>query len=416
MRAFTDGAAVRKVVRELENELGEDKQFSDIIDGRGHQYVDLVLEGGGVLGIALVGYLYALERVGIRFLQIGGTSAGSIVALLLAALGTPAEAKSREIIRHLATVDLFSFIDGDDDARDFVDAVIEGSGRYTTLWKAGQVRDNLIRDLGLAAGEAFSQWLRATLAEAGIESTRELEQRLRTLPDSLGVRGGDRMTVEEASPRLAVIAADVTTQTKVQFPEMADLYWAEPEAVHPAEYVRASMSVPFLFQPMRIERVPRGPRAWDRWLEVGYDEDIPESCTLVDGGTMSNFPINLFHGTGVPTAPTFGAKLTSAGRRQEVNDPQSLLKGIFNAARNTLDYDFVLRNPDYTRLVTRIDTSGHDWLDFRMGAEAKQELFLRGVEAAGEFLFKFDWAAYKKLRAQTAAAGGAAGGGGPSPA
>jgi NTE family protein len=71
------------------------KTYSDIVDARGMQYVDLVMEGGGMLGIALVGYTWALEQAGIRFLGIGGTSAGSINALLLAALGTPADAKAR---------------------------------------------------------------------------------------------------------------------------------------------------------------------------------------------------------------------------------------------------------------------------------------------------------------------------------
>ena len=36
------------------------------------------MEGGGVLGIALTGYTYILEQAGIRFLGVGGTSAGSI--------------------------------------------------------------------------------------------------------------------------------------------------------------------------------------------------------------------------------------------------------------------------------------------------------------------------------------------------
>lgn len=53
------------------------KQLSDLVDDRGHQYVDCVMEGGGVLGIALVGYTYILEQVGLRFLSIGGTSAGA---------------------------------------------------------------------------------------------------------------------------------------------------------------------------------------------------------------------------------------------------------------------------------------------------------------------------------------------------
>ena len=35
-----------------------------------------------MLGIALVGYTYALEKVGIRFRHVGGTSAGAIPALV----------------------------------------------------------------------------------------------------------------------------------------------------------------------------------------------------------------------------------------------------------------------------------------------------------------------------------------------
>jgi len=68
--------------------------ISDIVDAAGHQYVDLVMEGGGLLGIALVGYTWALEQLGLRFLGVGGTSAGSINALLLAGLDDPEQAKS----------------------------------------------------------------------------------------------------------------------------------------------------------------------------------------------------------------------------------------------------------------------------------------------------------------------------------
>ena len=49
---------------------------SDIRDRHGNQYVDLVMEGGGVLGVALAGYSYVLESAGLRFLGLGGTSAG----------------------------------------------------------------------------------------------------------------------------------------------------------------------------------------------------------------------------------------------------------------------------------------------------------------------------------------------------
>ena len=51
---------------------------------------DLVLEGGGVKGIALVGALKVLEENGYTFPRVAGTSAGAIVGALVAA-GVPAE-------------------------------------------------------------------------------------------------------------------------------------------------------------------------------------------------------------------------------------------------------------------------------------------------------------------------------------
>ena len=46
-------------------------EYSDILDDQGNQYIDLVMEGGGMLGIALVGYTWALEQCGLRFFGRG---------------------------------------------------------------------------------------------------------------------------------------------------------------------------------------------------------------------------------------------------------------------------------------------------------------------------------------------------------
>jgi NTE family protein len=53
--------------------------------------VDLVFEGGGLKGIGLVGAYSVLEARGYRPQNIAGTSAGAIVAALLAAGYTAAE-------------------------------------------------------------------------------------------------------------------------------------------------------------------------------------------------------------------------------------------------------------------------------------------------------------------------------------
>src|SRR4051812_6408888 len=68
--------------------------------------VDLVLSGGGVLGIGHVGAVSVLEEEGYVFERLAGTSAGSIVSSLLAA-GMPA-ARLRELI---ASADYKRFVD-----------------------------------------------------------------------------------------------------------------------------------------------------------------------------------------------------------------------------------------------------------------------------------------------------------------
>lgn len=79
---FTENEYVQKIINDLKKDIAN-QPFSDVLDDEGHQYIDLVQEGGGVLGIALLGYTYVLEQIGIRFFSLAGTSAGAINTLLL---------------------------------------------------------------------------------------------------------------------------------------------------------------------------------------------------------------------------------------------------------------------------------------------------------------------------------------------
>jgi NTE family protein len=387
-------AAVQKIKQNCANRL-----FSDIIDGAGHQYVDLVMEGGGVLGIALTGYTYALEQAGIRFLGIGGTSAGSINALLIAALGKPEDAKSEKLVNVLANIPMASFIDGDSDARDFSQAVIEKAGMVKLLWKAAQVMDNLNDDLGLNPGKAFLKWLGGELKTAGIRTNADLRRNLESMPASLKLRDGTALKDEDKCGRLAMVAADITTETKVEFPRMAALYWTDPDQVDPALFARASMSIPIFFHPFRVNDCPQDRKqAWEKL--ANYYGELPKAVLFIDGGIMSNFPINLFHQPySVPRAPTFGAKIgIDRSKPVTIGKPAQLVGAIFDTARHTLDYEFIAQNPDYKHLVTMIDTGSHNWLNFNMEDDDKADLFALGAEAGAEFLCKFDWPKYKEIR------------------
>ena len=400
IRAFTDAPEVLHPMDELKAYWTSKKKIiSDIVDEEGNQYVDIVMEGGGVLGIALVGYTYALESVGIRFLGIGGTSAGAINALLLAAVDSPSNPKSEKILQILADLEMFSFVDGDSDSTDFIRGMVEGAGWFKMGWKGMQVMDNLFEDFGLCPGNAFLRWLTANLTAAGIRSLKDLDYRIKDLPGLIS-RSGKKISLKQADPKLALVCADISTETKVIFPDMVDLYFKNPQKVNPARFVRASMSIPGFFHPYRVPGIPQGADAARRWKELaGYKGKLPKQVYFVDGGIMSNFPINLFHVKGVPASPTLGVKLgTDRTAPHKIEKPTHMLGAIFNSARHCADYDFILRNPDYQSLVAYINTGKHDWLNFFIKDNDKVDLFARGVNEAIRFLKTFDWDEYKKVR------------------
>ena len=414
---FTEDKQVLLIIDELKDKRKEKPDqfiFSDIIDEAGHQYVDFVQEGGGVLGIALLGYTFVLEQMGIRFLKLAGTSAGAINTVLIAAAGKPHEAKSEKIIEHVANKNFLDFVDGDKDAKKFIDALINKAGWLTLGYRGLQILDNLRDDMGLNPGNEFYNWLNDILESWGICSTEDLDNQLRALPSSVNKKLGANAPKEltrEKNWQIAIVAADITTETKVVFPKMAHLYFPDPTKISPAKYVRASMSVPIFFSPFRLPEVPNDPKhaipdspehklAWEEI--TNYIGPHPEEVVFVDGGIMSNFPIDIFHAHDkVPQRPTFGVKLGLD--RNKINyvsemDYKNLLGSCFNAARNIRDQDFISSNPDYQQLVAHIETGDHNWINFGLTEEDKLDLFRRGARKAAEFLSNFEWKKYQDLR------------------
>jgi len=381
------------------------KRFSDVTDHNGFQYVDLVQEGGGVLGIALVGYTYVLEQAGIRFFSLAGTSAGAINTLLLAALAKTNEPKSERILELLATQNLFDFVDGDSAVRRLVQKFIRNAPFKIVMLAMNALK--LLRilktRLGLNPGKTFENWITDALQKAGIKTLDELEARRRKLPAGLVHRKGEDLSHAEA--RLAIITSDITTHTKVEFPYMAKLYWANPGKLSPALLVRASMSIPYFFEPYEVKDLPNGKPEHEQWWDecASYSGPIPPSVKFVDGGMLSNFPINVFHRTDgkPPTRPTFGVRLSAyRDNYSKINNLFSFSGAMISTMRQIHDYDFLMKNPEYRQLICRIDADREfNWLDFEMAEKEKVKLFVLGAQKAVEFLEGFEWEGYKKVRA-----------------
>ena len=399
---FTDHPEIQKLTAEAQSIRANPQAiYSDVIDDQGNQYVDLVQEGGGVLGIALLGYTYIMEEAGIRFYDLAGTSAGAISTLLLASLGRLETPKSMEGLKALASTNLFDFVDGNPKIKKTMQLLIErkgGKAKFRLALQSVRIFRLLQTRLGLNPGVVFTQWLEKILHDNEVTTTQELSNK-RKNPPGLRDREG---TLIDSKPKWVVIASDVTTKTKVQFPAMGGLYVQRPDLESPARWVRASMSVPFFFEPVRFGGLPAGPEAKARWWDLArYRGPIPPQVEMVDGGMLSNFPINVFHRKqGVPRRPTFGVRLSSY--REGFGNSQKFfpfLGSMVSTMRQIHDLDFLLRNEDYSHLICRLDVDQKfHWLNFNMTDEEKRALFQYGAVGALKFLRSFDWKGYKEIR------------------
>ncbi|MBC7778456.1 MAG: patatin-like phospholipase family protein [Phycisphaerae bacterium] len=375
--------------------------------GRTLYFVDLVQQGGGVLGIALVGYTMALEAAGIRFLSLAGTSAGAINTVLMAGCGKPVEERSGVILEEICKKEFYEFVDPGRRVLLPVKGLLSKNPVVKLISGIGLVLLNLpgLLKRGLCTGNAFEQWVEKVLKNQKIESVDQLIKQMNDLPKGLKIRPHKKRARNahkgEVYAHLAIVAADVTTQTKVEFPRMAELYVpTKPDVpvvegmyghleLSPKDMVRASMAIPMFFRPKVFTPSQNGEATKEKWRKMAeFHGEIPTMVRMVDGGIMSNFPIDLFHVIdSTPKRPTFGIRLGL--NRNKASGTGRLLShaaAIFNGARNLRDFEFLFKNEDYKHLVQYIDTADYNWLNFSISKEEKQQLFQLGVKAAYEFL------------------------------
>jgi NTE family protein len=350
------------------------------------------------LGIALLGYTYVLEQVGIRFFSLAGTSAGAINALLLAACGSLEKQKTGIILEYMLEQNLSAFIDGPFPVKKFVEAVRNNSFIGVKLFWGTLCLPHLFKYQGLNPGEEFQKWIKEILLKFNITYTVELEA-IRNRPFGIKIREGIDKSVIDLKPKLKIITAEIKTESRVIFPEMNILFWNNGKMINPAEYLRASMSIPIFFHPYKVRTGDQVKK--EDWKQcVRYAGPLPDEAIFEDGGILSNFPIDVFHNRNiVPRLPTFGVKLgDDRNTLDETDSITKLLMSIFNSSRHVLDYQFLMNNEDYEQLITRIDVKDNNWLNFSISDNKKLELFKQGAFAASDFLKKFDWGKYKEIR------------------
>jgi NTE family protein len=312
---------------------------------------DLVLEGGGVKGIALVGAYSVIEERGYTINRVAGTSAGSIVGALLAAGMT-----AKELETEMRGLDYRKFKD-----KGLLD-------RAPLLGKALSV---LFED-GIYEGDYAAKWVREHLEKKGVETFADL-----------------RYDDPERPSSLVVMASDITRGRLRRLPWDYHVYGLEAEEQMVADAVRASMSIPFFFEPVKLTH-----------------RDGHESV-LVDGGMLSNFPVNVFDAPKErePRWPTFGIKLSARAKALEealvdVDGPIDMTKAMIKTMIGFYDRMYV-DDPDTQARTIFVDTGTIRSIDFDLTEKQRDELFENGREAARRFFDGadgepgWDWEAYK---------------------
>lgn len=468
---FTQHPETLQCIADLKNKFGENYEsliVSDTLDEEGHQYVNLVQKGGGMLGIALVGYTYILEEAGIRFLRLAGTSAGAINTAMLTVCGKKEEKKSERILKYLCELDFFNFVDGSPMVRWTIKNFITNKNFNKKIkqwfvwliaillilttadfiflgfrhipWALTALRisyiltaahlvliafifsysDFLIKALrkaghGLNPGNYFYNWMKNVMEDNGVSNVTQLREKAERVP-KLKVRNPATQKADSLRGDVTFITSELASQNKIEFPKMCDLFREDPDELHPANFVRASMSIPIFFESHTIDDIPRkSQKVKDAWMHhFGTDKNIPKKAKFVDGGMMSNFPINIFYNPRIiePRLPSFGIDLDDGPPDNDIDidDDKNVtvissslleyLGGLFNTIRYYYDKDFIIKNNVFAKGIGKIPLTEFNWLNFFINEEEKIKMFIRGAQAARDFLFTFDWHKYQQERVE----------------
>lgn len=323
-------------------------------DSENPSVTDIVLEGGGVKGLALAGALQPFGDAGYSFARVGGTSAGALVGAVLAALQQRGEPVSR--IEDVArTLDFRRFPD-----RGF-------PGRY--LGPLGIVADGLsvLLEDGAYEGRYVRSWLSGVLGDLGVD----------TFGDLRTADAGDDGTVHSRY-RLAVTASDLSRKRLVYLPWQYDEYGLDPDEQRVVDAVRASASIPYFFEPVSLT----GPAG---------------TSTLVDGALVSNYPISMFdREDGLPPRwPTIGVRLSSLERVPDVEaapvrGPIQLGAALVETAIEACQADHVMDPCNVARTVA-VNTTEVSAVDFDIDAAQRDRLIEVGRSTAERFLAEWDY-------------------------
>lgn len=300
-------------------------------------YADLVCKGGGVKGIALVGALSYFEKQGYTWKRVAGTSVGAIVASMVAVGYSANEIKN--IMFNL-------------DYNDFEDKNI-----LQSVPLIGSIIPLLISK-GMHSGNYIENFLAEIFEKKGKKYFRDIY-----------ING---------ESRLKVIATDVTRHKLITLPDDLVEYNIDPQDFEIAKAVRMSLSIPFFYEPIKLNTKN-------------------ETCYIVDGGILSNFPIWIFDVGDKPRWPTFGFNLYNDVKKTS-NNPNRFIPFLTDVVETSLDTseEIYFKDRDAIRIVN-IPTLGINTVNFNVSKEQIKALYNSGYMSAKSFLENWNFNTYLKF-------------------
>ena len=326
----------------------------------GRKTIDLVLAGGGVKGIGLVGAVVKLMDAGYRAYRVAGTSAGSIVGAIVAAASVGDQLTPTGVKDLALGMNYRKILDP---------GPIESVPLVGPSWAISQ-------GSGIYRGDYALDWVRSELKNLQVSTFGDL-------------RLDDDELPEERRYRLVVTAADVTTGQLVRLPwDYRRVYGLDPDEQPVAEGVPAPKSIPLNYRPVTVS----GPGGL--------------ASTLVDGGLLSNYPIDsldrldgqrprwaTFGVTVLPNLPEDNDNVIPALAPLRLLGGTHLLEEVVTTVLVGRDQAY-LNEPWVSARTIRVDSTQVGVLDFDISQKEKEALYAKGYAAAEQFLATWDEQAY----------------------
>ena len=294
--------------------------------------VGLVLSGGGAKGLYHIGVIRALEENGVAIDYVGGTSMGAIIGALYAAGYSP-----EEMVEIVRSGDIEQWLSGRmPDRYNHYFREVDTPQPLLTL------RFDVERDKDSTPGKRVGVRQRTVQLPSDIISSNQIDLALnRFFAPATVVCEGDfsRLMVP-----FFCVAADLKGR-KAEFFDHGDL----------AEAVRASMSIPFIFKPLRRK-----------------------DKMLYDGGIFDNFPWQHLASTYAPDH-IIGVKCTFGNR--EIDESSNIVEQGLGLLIGATNYELPREG---NIMLDREVESG--MLDFDEGMKIVEQGYNDTVERMAEIL------------------------------